>query len=668
MPDSSPTYSNPKTYISADNLVFYDGKLKDYIADVLADNFNVGSATQPVFTSGGTAFACTHTLEADVPEEAAFTDESVTSAANHYTPTKDNSATKSASGGTPSAGSTVQVITGIETDGKGHVTGIVSGAATDTTYNNFGGSGNNHSRGLVPDPGSTAGTSKFLCENGTWATPTDTDTHWHADLILGNAASSTSGVESATSDPYLNTVEGEDESPAVSGSIQIVGGGDTTVSANSGVLTITTTLPTNVSELDNDANYAIDADYKHTDNNFTDTLKSKLDAIAEGAQVNVIEEVKVNGSALTPDANKAVDITIPAATVTDVQTSTDGSTYSTVIENNTTTAKIDLSGYALKSDLTKIMDWKGAKTGNQLKVLTGSTEKIGNVYTCTEDGTRGSGATAFEFKAGYEYVVDSISNDSNKVITWVELGKYYSVPAATGTDLGGFKTGASVTGKNYAVQLDNENKAYVNVPWTDNDTTDTAGTGTVTLSSNEKLYLIGAKTQSGSQTTYTVATSGDASGLYLGDDYTLHCPAGVHDAVWNDLIDLIPVDEECELEFGKVYCFDGNHYYQSQEYMPAGLIGINSDTGGFVMGHKEGVKELQCSVAGFVLAYVDKEYPVGTPLTAGPDGYLTEMKLEDKPYYPERILATYWKSEPSKTWGNSLRQVQVNGRKWVKVK
>lgn len=32
----------------------------------------------------------------------------------------------------------------------------------------FGKSGANHSQGLVPDPGSVAGTSRFLCEDGAW--------------------------------------------------------------------------------------------------------------------------------------------------------------------------------------------------------------------------------------------------------------------------------------------------------------------------------------------------------------------------------------------------------------------------------------------------------------------------------------------------------------------
>ena len=52
-------------------------------------------------------------------------------------------------------------------------------------------------------------------------------------------------------------------------------------------------------------------------NDYKTAEKNKLKGIAEGAQVNVIETVKVNGTALTP-VDKAVDITVPAATVTGV--------------------------------------------------------------------------------------------------------------------------------------------------------------------------------------------------------------------------------------------------------------------------------------------------------------------------------------------------------------
>lgn len=54
-------------------------------------------------------------------------------------------------------------------------------------------------------------------------------------------------------------------------------------------------------------------------NDYTTAEKNKLKGIAAGAQVNVIETVKVNGTALTP-VDKAVDITVPAATVTGVHT------------------------------------------------------------------------------------------------------------------------------------------------------------------------------------------------------------------------------------------------------------------------------------------------------------------------------------------------------------
>lgn len=42
---------------------------------------------------------------------------------------------------------------------------------TDTTYSVMGASGSSHASGLVPDTPSTAGTTKFLREDGTWQVP-----------------------------------------------------------------------------------------------------------------------------------------------------------------------------------------------------------------------------------------------------------------------------------------------------------------------------------------------------------------------------------------------------------------------------------------------------------------------------------------------------------------
>ena len=56
----------------------------------------------------------------------------------------------------------------------------------------------------------------------------------------------------------------------------------------------------------------IDESYVHTDNNYTTADKNKLTSIAEGAEVNVIDEIKVNGAVVSP-VEKSVNITVPTA-------------------------------------------------------------------------------------------------------------------------------------------------------------------------------------------------------------------------------------------------------------------------------------------------------------------------------------------------------------------
>lgn len=59
-----------------------------------------------------------------------------------------------------------------------------------------------------------------------------------------------------------------------------------------------------------------------------DTLSGRVDDIvAEGGEPNVIESVKVNGTALTPDSSKAVDVTVPTK-VSDLTNDGDGTTGS----------------------------------------------------------------------------------------------------------------------------------------------------------------------------------------------------------------------------------------------------------------------------------------------------------------------------------------------------
>lgn len=52
------------------------------------------------------------------------------------------------------------------------------------------------------------------------------------------------------------------------------------------------------------------------------------------------------------------------------------------------------------------------------------------------------------------------------------------IAKASDDSLGGIKTGYAQNAKNYPVSVDENGKAFVNVPWTDNNTTYTAATST----------------------------------------------------------------------------------------------------------------------------------------------------------------------------------------------
>lgn len=96
-------------------------------------------------------------------------------------------------------------------------------------------------------------------------------------------------------------------------------------------------VPTKTSDLTNDSSFVSDAGYVHTDVNFTSAKDTKLTGVEDGAEVNVIETVRVNGTALTP-ASKAVDVSVP-----------------------TTVAELsDASDYAKKTDLVGGMTYKGS--------------------------------------------------------------------------------------------------------------------------------------------------------------------------------------------------------------------------------------------------------------------------------------------------------------------
>ena len=88
-----------------------------------------------------------------------------------------------------------------------------------------------------------------------------------------------------------------------------------------GVATLGTDSKITSTELPN--NLVYDSNYVHTDNNFSNTYKDKLESVQEDAQVNVIEKVQKNGIDLDI-TNKTVNITVPTKTSDLVNDGEDG--------------------------------------------------------------------------------------------------------------------------------------------------------------------------------------------------------------------------------------------------------------------------------------------------------------------------------------------------------
>lgn len=90
-----------------------------------------------------------------------------------------------------------------------------------------------------------------------------------------------------------------------------------------------------------------------------------LGGVEAGAQVNVVETVKVNGTALTPDANKAVNVVIPDAaeyTITKATTADEGyfATYQLFKDSTAVGDKINIP----KDFLVKSASMKVCETAN----------------------------------------------------------------------------------------------------------------------------------------------------------------------------------------------------------------------------------------------------------------------------------------------------------------
>ena len=180
---------------TAPQLYIYDGTNWVWLsgtsigANRLNNTAKVGSSTKPVyFTANGVPSAIGYTISKSVPSNAVFTDDSVTSASNHYTPEADNNseltAEISGTAGSYAKDTEYTVLTGVKAqrDAKGHVTGLTYTAQkvkdTNTTYSSLKNPNsikiNTDSTDVLSYDGSaektltiTGGTGKFTISDGT---------------------------------------------------------------------------------------------------------------------------------------------------------------------------------------------------------------------------------------------------------------------------------------------------------------------------------------------------------------------------------------------------------------------------------------------------------------------------------------------------------------------
>lgn len=139
----------------------------------------------------------------------------------------------------------------------------------------------------------------------------------------------------------------------------------------------------------------------------------------------------------------------------------------------THTVKVDLTPYAKKTEAVINMDFRGVASDgssnsatsirNLVYTLGDGRVKVADVPLAEPKTTGGRpypGQNGF-MRASDKAKLDGIADGANN----------YTLPTASASVLGGILIGYGTSGRNYAVLLDGSGKAYVNVPWTDTNTT-----------------------------------------------------------------------------------------------------------------------------------------------------------------------------------------------------
>lgn len=215
------------------------------------------------------------------------------------------------------------------------------------------------------------------------------------------------------------------------------------------------TIPTKTSDLTNDSDFVSDASYVHTDNNFTTTLKNKLDGIQSGAEVNVQADwteadstsdayiknkpsipsvgdgtltIQKNGSTIdtftaNQSSNTTVNVTVPTATsdLTNDSNFVSDASYVHTDNNFTTTLKNKLDGIASGAEVNVQSDWNEADSTSDAFI-----KNKPSIPTKTSDLTNDSN---FVSDASYVHTDNNFTNSDVTKLSGIESGAEVNVQA-----------------------------------------------------------------------------------------------------------------------------------------------------------------------------------------------------------------------------------------------
>lgn len=120
--------------------------------------------------------------------------------------------------------------------------------------------------------------------------------HSKVKTALNNKVDKVSGKGLSTND-FTNAYKTKLDGIAANAQVNVIEG----ITVNSTAVPLTNkianlTIPTKLTDLTNDGNFVTDANYVHTDNNYTTADKNKLAGIASGAEVNVQSDWSVTST------------------------------------------------------------------------------------------------------------------------------------------------------------------------------------------------------------------------------------------------------------------------------------------------------------------------------------------------------------------------------------